>query len=105
MKVWRWCRKWWWIVVGFAAVAAVVLWRLLAWSGRDEEGPPSILPTVSERARHEVERVRLEADVERARVNATGEAQRTELDAIEAMGRERPEDARRRLAEWLTARL
>jgi len=107
LKVWRWLKKWWWtIVVGAATVAGFLFWLLLPKPKRDSSpGQPPPQKTFKERAQEQVERVRLEGEIEKARVKATADAQNQQLDDIEVVGRDDPAEARRQLASWLTGNL
>jgi hypothetical protein len=49
--------------------------------------------------------VRLEGEVEKARVKATATVCNEQLDDIEVIGREDPAEARRQLAFWLANNL
>jgi len=109
-KVWRFIKRWWWAFLAvLAAVLGVVAAILVGGSRRSEnrEPKPGELPkrTFRERAQEEVERVRLEGEIERARITATADAKREELDDIEQIGKADPAEARRQLASWLSANL
>jgi hypothetical protein len=109
-KVWRFIKRWWWAFLAvIAAILGVVAAILVGGSKRSEgrEPKPGETPkqTFRERAQEEVERVRLEGEIERARITATADAKREELDDIEAVGETDPAEARRQLASWLTSNL
>ena len=105
--VWRFIKRWWWtFLLGAAAVGGVVLLILLP--KKDETTPmPGEPPrrTFKDRAKVEVERVRLEGEVEKARTKATADVQREQIDQIEEVGKEDPEEGRRQMAAWLAANL
>lgn len=106
IKVWRWLKRWWWtFVVGAAAVGGFVLWLLLPKPKRDSSPGQVPTKTFKERAQEQVERVRLEGEIEKARVTAKADAQNEQLDNIEVVGQEDPAEARRQLASWLTHNL
>lgn len=107
LKVWRWLKRWWWtILVGVGTVAGFLFWLLMPKPKRDSTPGGSPPPrTFKERAKEEVERVRLEGEVEKARVTAKADVQNQQLDDIEVIGREDPVEARRQLASWLTSNL
>jgi len=102
-KVWRFVRRWWWaFLVAVAAVAGAVATALLRPkrpTNSDPLTPPQ--PTFREVAEKQVERVRLEGEVEKARITATADAQRERIQEIEAKGQDDPKAARAELAEWL----
>lgn len=100
-KVWRFIRRWWWVFVAVAAGLFLVAWRLMAKPGGSDQPVPPQVPTLAERARQEVERVRLEGEVEKARAKAAADAQRAEIARIEELGESQPAEARRQLADWL----
>lgn len=92
--------------MGVGAAVGFLFWLLLPKPKRDSS--PGQLPppkTFKERAQVQVERVRLEGEVEKARVEATADVQNQQLDDIEVVGREDPVEARRQLASWLTGNL
>lgn len=106
--VWRFIRRWWWtILIGVAIVGGVVLWVLTAGrsNSRKKEPTPGEPPirTFKDIAVEQVERVRLEGEVEKARAMATADAQRAEIDRIEEMGQTDPAEARRQMAAVLGA--
>jgi len=104
-QVWRTVRKWWWVLVAVAAGIFLIAWRLMAKPGGPDQPVPPQVPTLADRARQEVERVRLEGEVEKARAKAAADAQRSEIDRIEELGQSKPVEARRQLAEWLQRNL
>lgn len=83
-------------------IGGIVLAILLP-KGNNEpnDAPPKFL----DKARVEVERIHLEGEVEKARVRATADAQRAELDRIEEQGREDPVAAREALSAFLNNNL
>jgi len=102
-KVWRFIRRWWW---AFLFALATVLWviiTIILRGGRKTNPDPTIppKPTFREIADNQIERIKLEGDVEKARVVARADAQRERIDEIEAKGKEDPKAARAELAEWL----
>ena len=108
VKIGRWLRRWWWaFVAGAAAVVGIALGAMAASRRGNPPANPGTPPQrpLRERARDEVERVHLEGEVEKARIQATAEAQHQELDVIEETGRADPVEARRQLASWLQRNL
>jgi hypothetical protein len=107
-SAWRWIRERWWIaaslVVAVLALVAGVIFKLMKPSTQTDESPGPMEPML-DTARERVERVRLEGEVERARVTATADAERHEIDRIEEVGKTDPMEGRRRMAEWLVNRL
>lgn len=105
-KVWRFIRRWWWaFLMGLAAVLGAVATILLRPKPRPEQ--PGYVPPKSfkDRAQEQVERVRLEGEIERARVSERAEVRREELDEIEEIGKNDPAEGRRQLARWLQGNL
>lgn len=110
-KVWRFLRQAWWLVVGLLAavmgVGALLVFRRS--EGRSEATtlrPGQNTPKpLRERAREEVERVRLEGELEKAQKRVTAQAQQAELHRIEQEAKEDPAAARRNLAAWLRENL
>lgn len=102
-QAWRFVRQWWWLIVAVVATVIAVVWGFMSKPGRGNGGgPPAPLPpTFADRAKEEVERVRLEGEVEKARVTATADAQRAEIDRIEEVGKTDPKAARAQMASWL----
>lgn len=100
---WRFIRQWWWAFVAVAATVFFVVWRFTTRPGKGTGGGGTdpLPPTLADRAKQEVERVRLEGEVEKAKVTATAEAQRSEIERIEEVGKTDPKEARRQLAGWL----
>jgi hypothetical protein len=96
-KVWRALRQAWWLVVGLVA-AVMGVGALLVFRA---SGPKPL----RERAREEVERVRLEGELEKARQKVLAQVQRAELRHIEQQAKEDPKGARRNLAAWLQRNL
>lgn len=110
-KVWRFFRQAWWLVVGLVAavmgVGALLVFRgsggrpeATTWRPGQETPKP-----LRERAREEVERVRLEGELEKAHKRAYAQVQRAELRHIEQQAKEDPKGARRNLATWLQRNL
>lgn len=105
-KVWRWLRTWWWTLVLGAVILGSILWAILRpRRPKGDPAAPSPGPDIVQRALEHVDRVRLEGEVEKARVVARAEAQQEELDKIEALGEAEPAEARRQVAAWLAANL
>jgi hypothetical protein len=102
-EAWRFVRKWWWTFLVGAAILAFVLWRIVR--NPPEPGEAEVPPQFLEAAKNQVERVRLEGEVEKARVTATADAHRVEIDRIEELGEEDPREARRQMADWLSRNL
>lgn len=102
----RFVRQWWWAFVAVAGGVFLLVWRILASRpGGEPIDPPATTPTLSERAKVEVERVRLEGEVEKAKVTATADAHREEIARIEETGKTDPKEARRQLAAHLARNL
>ena len=99
----RFIRKWWWVFLIAAVTVAFVVWRILRPTSNPTD--PLVPPKFLDRAHDEVERIHLEGEVEKARVRATADAQRAELDRIEEQGKEDPQAAREALSGWLNANL
>jgi hypothetical protein len=110
-KVSRFLRQAWWLVVGLvAAVMGVGALLVFRASGKRPEAttwrPGQKTPKpLRERAREEVERVRLEGELEKARQKVLAQVQRAELRHIEQQAKEDPKGARRNLAAWLQRNL
>lgn len=107
-KVWRFVRRWWWaFLMVAAAVAGAVAAAILKPGETNIEASPGQPPakTFKERAQEQVERVRLEGEIERARVQAKAQAQQEQLDEIEQIGENDPAEGRRRLASFLQGTL
>lgn len=102
-KVWRFIRRWWWAFLAGAAAVLGVVATILLRPKRDTNPDPlePKQPTFREVADNQVERIRLEGEVEKARVTARADAQRERIQEIEAKGQEDPKAARAELAEWL----
>lgn len=103
-KALRVLKRWWWVAAGAIAAALFVLWQILKPKGSGSEPAPG-LPRFAERAKAEAERVRLEGEVEKAKIRATGDAQRQEIESIEEKAKEDPVQARQDMAEWLAKNL
>lgn len=82
-------------------IAVAILMPRNSDGGTDVEVPPKLI----DKARSQVERIHLEGEVEKARVRATADAHRSELDRIEEQGKEDPVAAREALSTWLNANL
>lgn len=91
--------------MGAATVAGFVFWLLLPKPRQDSPSEDVPVKTLKERAQEQVERVRLEGEIERARVVATAEAQREQLENIDIVGKDNPAEARKQLASWLARNL
>lgn len=106
-KVWRFVRRWWWaFLFGFAAIAGGIATILLRPKPGIEESPGYVPPkTFKERAAEQIEHVRLEGEIEKARVQTRAEIENDELDEIEQIGENDPVEGRRRLARWLAMNL
>jgi len=106
-KVWRFIRRWWWaFLAGLAAVLGGVAAILLRPKPKPEPLHGQLpQPTFKERAQDQVERVRLEGEIERARITERAETRREELDEIETIGKNDPAEGRRQLARWLQGNL
>ena len=107
-KIWRFIKRWWWtVLIGAAAVGGALLWMLKPKVRRRNIDPAGLPPqrTFKEKAREEVERVRLEGEIEKVRVKATADVHREKLDEIEIIGRNDPAEGRRELANWLSSNL
>lgn len=105
-RVWRALRLSWWLVVGVGAAAVGLLAVLVFWrQGRREaitwRPGMQVKKPLRERAQEEVERVRLEGELEKAKAKAYAQTQRAELRRIENRGKEDPKVARQHLARWL----
>jgi hypothetical protein len=110
LKAWRFLKKWWWtFVLGAATVLSVVGGALFLSARKKEEEHNRIdsikKPSFKERAATQIERVHLEGEVERARIETRYKERKSEIDEIEEIGKEDPAEARKRLAEWLTNNL
>lgn len=88
------------VLFGLAALLGALLGVFVRPCGQPEQGRPS-RRTLRQRASEEVQRVRLEGEIEKARVKATGEIRQEQLDEIERIGENDPAEGRRHLAEWL----
>jgi hypothetical protein len=106
-KVWRFIKKWWWLfLMGIASIAGAVAAILLRPKRNIEPSPGYIPPkTFKEQAQEQVERVRLEGEIEKARVSERADVHREELDEIEEIGKNDPAEGRRQLARWLQGNL
>lgn len=102
-KIKRFFRRWWWAFVLAATAVGWVLWKM--FGPRLPDAPDPEPPKFLEKAREQVERVHLEAEVEKAKVRTTADVKVKEIDAIEEKGKDDPAKAREELAEWLAANL
>lgn len=102
-QVVRFLRKWWWLFLLGAAIAAFVAWRVLRPTDNPTVPPPE--PKFLDKAREEISRIELEGEVEKARVTAQADAQNSELDRIEEMGQDDPVAAREALSAFLNSNL
>lgn len=113
----RFLRKsWYWLLLLASTVAVGIVGFCYARRripGDVIEGDPGsdfperLRRVQEERARlgFHLERVRLEGEIERARVTAGADTRRAELAEIERVGENDPVAARRALATWLTENL
>jgi hypothetical protein len=106
-RVWRFVRRWWWaFLVGLATILGAVAAILLRPKRNIDPSPEYIPPkTFRDQAQEQVERVRLEGEIERARITERAETHREELDEIETIGKNDPAEGRRQLARWLQGNL
>ena len=96
--VWRFIRRWWWaFLMGLAAVAGAIAVAILRPRKPSIESSPGYVPpkTFKERAAEQVERVRFEGEIEKARVETRAEIENDELDEIERVGENDPAAGRR----------
>ena len=106
-KLQRFLRRWWWAFLAGAGALLGIMVAILIPRRKNQlpinSSTPSMppQPTFTDRARTEVERVRLEGEVEKARIQAAAEAQHVQLDEIETVGETDPAEGRRMLATWL----
>lgn len=98
-------REWWWLVAAVLGVVIFALWQILKPKGGGSLPDEPVAPKFAEKAKAEVERVRLEGEVEKAKVRATGDAQRKEIEVIEEKAQEDPVQARKDMAAWLARNL
>ena len=103
-KAWRFVRQWAWAILAAAGGLLFLVWRVMAMRSPVQTDQPGT-PTVSDRAKVEVERIRLEGEVEKAKVTAVAEVHREEIARIEEVGKSDPKEARRQLASWLNDNL
>ena len=102
-KVRRWLKRYWWtFLVGAAAVGGIFL-AILTPRRRTPDPDANVpsKPTFREQAEREVEVVKLEGEVEKARVTARADVQREQIDEIEVVGKDDPAEGRRQMASWL----
>jgi len=89
-----------------AAIVGVVLWRIFAPRRPDAPVPEVMKPTkFVDLARDKVERVHLEAEVEKVRIRTQAEEANKQLDVIEEKGKADPKAARKDLADFLASGL
>ncbi len=104
-KAKRFVRRWWHLIVLGLGITGWVLWRMFKPRAPGvvelEPEPPKFL----EMARVEVERVHLEAEVEKVKVRTIAEVELKQIDAIEEKGKDDPAAARAELAAFLAANL
>lgn len=106
--IWRFVLRWWWaFLAGLATVVGIVLGGFVACSRRNTTIHPTTPPTLTfkERAEQQVEHIRLEGEVEKARVTARADVYSEQLDQIEETGKDDPAEARRQLARFLAQNL
>jgi len=105
-KIWRWVRRWWWtIVAGVISIAGFFFLLLIPKSERITRPEIRIKKPLKERAREEIERARLEGEIEKARKRTKARVERRWLDEIEHIGKKNPVMARKQLAYWLDKNL
>lgn len=86
--------------MGVVSVFGFLFWLLLPKPKNEDEKVEKPL-TFKEKAKDQIEHIRLEGEVEKARAKVTAELQNEQLDKIEACGRYDPVEARRQLAAWM----
>lgn len=104
----RFCRKYGWMILLGVGVVLAVLWNILRGRGgqaRIDDVIVSPKPTFVEKARKEVEKVHLEAEVEKAKVQAISQTQVNKIEEIEEKAKEDPKQARKELAAFLAKSL
>jgi len=106
-KVWRFVRRWWWaFLFGLAAIVGAIATILLRPKPDVETSPGYVQPrTFKEVAAEQIEHVRLEGEIEKARVEVRADIKNDELDEIEQVGKNDPVEGRRQLARWLIMNL
>jgi hypothetical protein len=102
-KAKRFLRKFWWALVLGAGLLFSVLWWLFDRRATGSSGSVTSLPkpTFSERAKTELDRVRFEGELEKAKVKAEADAHIAELETIEKLAEDNPSEGRRQLSNWL----
>jgi hypothetical protein len=100
----RFLRKWWYLILLGAGAVLWFAWKLFGPRAPDAPEPVEP-PKFLEMARTEVERVHLEAEVEKVKVRTVADIQRKEIEAIEEKGKDDPAAAREELAAFLAANL
>lgn len=103
----RFVRKWWWLILLGVAVVFAIVWQVLKGKSGTAPIDDLVVPkkTFVEKARDEVEKVHLEAEVEKAKVRAEAKSQMEQIKAIEEKGKTEPKKAREDLAAFLSANL
>ena len=105
----RFVRKWWWVVLaGLAALLTIVGKVLSRPKSAPEPGPIETSQpkkTLVEKARDQVEKVHLEGEVEKAKIQTVAKSQMNEIKAIEEVGKTDPKKAREQLADFLASNL
>lgn len=98
--VWRWLKQWWWtILLGVATVLGALSWLLMP---RSRNEPEKELPKpFREKAKKEIDRVRLEGEMEKVKVRKVADSHKRQLAGIEKVGEEDPARARQLLAAWM----
>ena len=111
VKIWRFTKKWWWTFVLGAITVLSFVGGILFFDARKKEEENRKIddfhrkPTYKERAATQIERIQLEGEIERARIETRYEERKAEIDKIEEIGKDDPVEARRRLASWLNNNL
>ncbi len=85
-----------------SAIGITLFFLFLGDGSGEQERPKSDFKAIADK---EVERIRLEGEIEKARVSARAGARHEELDAIEELGKDDPVEARERLSTWLNGNL
>ena len=93
--------------MGLATVVSAIAAALFAPPKRDIGQGLGYVPKkpFKQQAAEQAERVRLEGEVEKARVKARAQIEDDELDEIERIGDNDPAEGRKRLARWLSEHL
>ena len=90
-------------MAGLASILGGVAVLVLKPKPMPANTPP--LKSFKNRAQLEIERINLEADIERAKINTITDVKRKELDRIEVTSSIDPERGRKELADWLAKNL